>query len=432
MTTSENNHEGKSASAPVYLVLSRWSIFLLIVFLCVPWVLITAVFWKTGHSKINIQNEPVVSQSGDTEGIVKGNPGPWGEVEYTRIATEMPSEYAFIISSDTTPQRWFFSGYSKEQVLALFKSAEFSPSQLSHLMQTNNWEVTAGGCWVTPGANVVLGINENTRTKIYLTLARFVENEAQRTAFSFRPKLLNERIAGSGLSTKSIELFKSLLYKSDSFLLFADLDYALPKLQDDAERKRFIKMVSRKSTLLAKLKITSVSDVDRLVSYWGTGGRAKDLRPFLDSLARVPGSYLIDFVHLLPPFARRRLYTYPTAQINEATSIQDCNWTCMNFFNAEPDDRFGNRDFIAKTLQSDYFQIASPERLGDLIFLTLPSGESIHSAVFIADNIVFTKNGRAVSQPWIFMKFEDMMELYSAPYPPDEAPKALFYRQKHL
>ncbi|MDD4871662.1 MAG: hypothetical protein PHR77_13980 [Kiritimatiellae bacterium] len=432
MTTLENNSEGKGPSTPVHLVLSRKAIFLLAVFLFVPWLLTTVVFWKTGLLPKISQIRQSLFQSDATGRTIMGHPGPWGELEYTRIVTEMPNELAFTISDGAGPelQRWFFKGYSKEQVTDLLQSSGLSPEHLSSLMQTNRWEITADGCWIKPSEDVILGMNENARRKIYLTLTRFTENEPQRTAFNFRPQLLNERIANSGLSNKSVELFKSLLYHQGSFLLFADLDYALQKLPNDEEKRRFIKMVSRKSTLLAKLRVSSVTDVDRLTAYWGTGGRAKDLGPLFDSLARVPGGCMIDFVHLLPPFARRRLYTYPMAQTNAPVSLQDCNWSTMNFFNSEPDDRFVDRDFIINKLQTDYYPISGPEHLGDLIFLTLPTGESIHSAVFIADNIVFTKNGKAISQPWIFMKLEDLMELYSAPYPPEEPLKVFCYRMK--
>jgi len=191
-------------------------------------------------------------------------------------------------------------------------------------------------------------------------------------------------------------------------------------------------MISRKSTLLVRLKISTGSDVDRLVAYWGGGGRSKDLKPLLDSLCQFKKGLSLDIAHLLPPFARQRLYTYPVVSANAADSLWDCNWTTMNFFNTEPDDQFANIDYLSKKFEKDYYQISSPGRLGDLIFLALPSGESIHSAVYIADNIVFTKNGQAISQPWMLMRMEDLLELYAAPYPPEETIKVLSYRKKDM
>lgn len=426
---NNNNHAAGHATNHVQLVLSRRALLIIMLVCCVPWILVAIMFWRIALPPNVSRPTPGASNPGK---IVKGKPGHWGELEYIRIATEMPNEFAFVISSDTTPQRWFFKGYTKEQVLALFQSSKLSPEQLSSLAMPDKWEINAAGCFVKPGEEVVLGMSAHARSMIYLTLTQFQENKPQRTAFSFRPAFLDERLQGSGLSEKSIALFKSLLYQQGSFLLFADLSHALPKLTDDDERRRFIKMVSRKSTLLVHLQITPASDIERIIGYWGTGGRAKDLRALLESLAGIDGGSSIDIVHLMPPFVRQRLYTYPVISANAPVSIQDCNWTTMNFFNAEPDDRFANLDFLSSKLQADYYQIGLPEHLGDLIFLTLPSGESVHSAVYVADNIVFTKNGEAVSQPWILMKLEDLIELYAAPYPEEQTLKPLFYRQKTL
>ena len=48
-----------------------------------------------------------------------------------------------------------------------------------------------------------------------------------------------------------------------------------------------------------------------------------------------------------------------------------------------------------------------------------PNGDVIHSCVYIADNIVFTKNGSASSSPWILMDLEDVIAFYSSEKPLD-------------
>ena len=66
---------------------------------------------------------------------------------------------------------------------------------------------------------------------------------------------------------------------------------------------------------------------------------------------------------------------------------------------------------------------------GDVIFLQNESGALVHSAVYIADDIVFTKNGSGLNQPWIYMKMEDMLPFYRAP---NEQIRFLIYRRKAL
>lgn len=429
MIASKNKNEGSSRKQ-VHLVLTRRVVFALGIVLLVPWLLISVLFWKSSSpQRIIRHSRPPVSQKAM---VTEGKPGPWGQLQYTYIATEMPDEFAFVAGFDVDAKWWYFKDYNMDQALEFLKSSGLSSNDLAALAKPDKWETVEDGCRVKPGSDLVLGMSPGTRGKIYLHLALFAENKAQRAAFSFYPERLQERFASSDLSDKSIALFNSLLYKQGAFLLFSDFGYALAALSDDDERRLFIKMISRKTTFLAKLKISPDSDVDRLVGYWGGGGRAKDLHPLLESMTKVDGDSYLDIVHLLPRFARERLYTYPVVSANARSSNQDCNWSTMNFMNFAPDDKFSNTEYLAEKLSDDYYQIGFPERLGDLVFLVLPSYESVHSAVFIADNIVFTKNGESVSQPWFLMKMEDMIELYSAPLPSEYTLKPLFYRRKNM
>ena len=40
------------------------------------------------------------------------------------------------------------------------------------------------------------------------------------------------------------------------------------------------------------------------------------------------------------------------------------------------------------------------------------NGNAYHSCVYLADDIVYTKNGRSRLSPWVLMKLEDVRELY--------------------
>jgi hypothetical protein len=54
-----------------------------------------------------------------------------------------------------------------------------------------------------------------------------------------------------------------------------------------------------------------------------------------------------------------------------------------------------------------------PYKFGDILFfLDSQRGDAFHSCVYIADDVVFTKNGRNVLSPWIFTKLEDVKKVY--------------------
>jgi hypothetical protein len=82
----------------------------------------------------------------------------------------------------------------------------------------------------------------------------------------------------------------------------------------------------------------------------------------------------------------------------------------------------------AYTLEN-YARIQGGEayRFGDvLFFMDGNTGNAIHSCVYLADDIVYTKNGRSPTQPWVIMKLDDVVSFYAMYYQPQIA----CYRRK--
>jgi len=106
----------------------------------------------------------------------------------------------------------------------------------------------------------------------------------------------------------------------------------------------------------------------------------------------------------------------------------DCHWSTMNFFSDTPDNRFTDTAYTSSYIQSNFYQVAVPNLYGDVILILNEKGNAIHSAVYIADDIVFTKNGNNFSQPWMLMRLGDLLARYTA----DAPPKMLVYRNRSL
>jgi hypothetical protein len=164
------------------------------------------------------------------------------------------------------------------------------------------------------------------------------------------------------------------------------------------------------------LQINPETDVDKLLGYWAApanGVRIKDVRPLLDSLKRLPDGANISLLYFLPQFARQRLYTFPMpAQIGDP--MMDCHWSTMNFFNEIPDNRFNDPAYLGNYVRTNFYEIAKANAYGDVVFLQDDKGTVLHSAVYICDDIVFTKNGRSTVQPWILMHLKDLMGVYAS------------------
>jgi hypothetical protein len=230
------------------------------------------------------------------------------------------------------------------------------------------------------------------------------------------PESLDERLESSGLGDPTLGMFRKLLYPRGSRLLFSDTQVVLPLLPDSQTRRRFVQMAHRKTTFLVQLVIDETSDIDAMVAYWDYPGRSKGLRTLFESLARAPGGSELDIGHLLPAFASERLYTFPEPSPVAATPRRDCLWTSLNFFNEQADDRLADPGYAQQVITREYERVESP-RFGDVALLLAPSGQSVHAAVYLADDLLFTKNGFSATQPWMVMTLADVLEFYSIGVP---------------
>jgi hypothetical protein len=217
-----------------------------------------------------------------------------------------------------------------------------------------------------------------------------------------------------------------MLYPRGDALCFSDLLPLLQDIPDENDRLQTVKALSHQSAILMGIRVWPDSDIDKILNYWDAPGvREVDVRPFLESLKREPNGGTVSILYFLPPFARQRLYTNPLPS-QPGDPVMDCHWSTMNFFNEKPDNGFSDPTYTVQFLLTHFYRIGTPSKYGDRIFLMNSHGDAIHSAVYLADDIVFTKNGAGSDQPWMLMHLKDMLAKYSVDGPP-----ALFvYRNK--
>lgn len=364
----------------------------------------------------------------DDSAFRRGQAGPWGELEYVKITLERPDEFIKTHYSTNHLARWFFENYTSEQLLQLFGGTDLTPEQRSVLSNTAHWQVQTNGIFVVPGADLILSLSRPARTRIYSVLAESELNTAQYQPYSFDASEVNGWFYQNGLSEETLQLVNSLLYQRGSSLCFSDMAEIMPRVKSETERRRLLKTLSRQSSVLMKLRIRPGTDVEKLVAYWAKGGRAKDIRPLLESLTRVPGGTSIDVAHLLPRFARTHLYTFPYPSSDPIVAKRNCFWTALNFFNETPDDRLCDYKFTEKVIQEEYYPIQDEPTFGDVIFLLDAREAVVHAAVYLADDMVFTKNGRSFTEPWRVMSVKEML----SEYPSNTPLRPIVYRWKKL
>ena len=332
-------------------------------------------------------------------------------MQYTRIFIEPPDN--FVLDVQPWEASWFFKGHSRAQVEEVFQTAGLTPAQL-RTIRAADWVESADGIRIAPGKEFILGLNRKARGKIYNLLGEFPENPAQYISHRYKSDTPEEWFHDSGLRPETQEIITRLVYKRGNFWAFSDFMLVVPDLDQD-ERMRLCKTLSRRSTLLLSLRVDQNSDIDGLARYWGRGGRSKDVGTLLSAVARQPNGGWIDIIHLLPPNARAWLYTYPRPTPAGQSLKRDCHWTSLNFFCEEPNDRFAQDVNVATTeIAEHYRQVGDHPLMGDIVGFVNTRSSMVHSCVYVAAGIVFTKNGDGWDTPWTLALLDDVFSFYCA------------------
>jgi len=356
------------------------------------------------------------------------NPPSSGQLVLREIELEQPEEYVAYETATNRLETWTFENMTPDGVRAVMQSSGVPANEIARAFSPAMMTVSGGNTIIEPDTELVFSLDSLARSKLYNVLAQFNSDEFMRFPFVFRTNAFEERFGGGKVDEKTKALLKKLIYRRGNIECFSDLAILLQQIPDETERLHFVKALSQQSAVLMGIRVWPDTDIDKIISYWSrpSGVRLIDTRPLLESLQRRDGGGAAGILYFLPPFARERLYTYPLPS-HAGDPIIDCHWSTMNFFNDPPDNRFSDPAYISSFLETNYYQIAKPTTYGDIILLMDDKNEAIHSAVYLAGDIVFTKNGNNFAQPWMLMRLDDLL----AEYTTDTAPRLVVYRNKN-
>jgi hypothetical protein len=352
--------------------------------------------------------------------------GPWGELESIPIVIGPSLEYIPSLMPDRRGNRWFFPKTSIKDLNKFIGTLRLSEQERTRLLAVAEPASDIQGVVVTPDPKIVAGLSPTARRAIYARLALYPGNFDQVNASHFPAELADAWL--SPLPEPARSAIRRLMYPSGGFLLFADLPLVLTEIKNRDQQGRVIQVLAKQQTYLLKLRVRKGSDINRLAEYWGRGGRRKDVRPLLESLATTDEGQTIDVIHLLPPFARRHLYTFPLPSIKTAATGYDCHYASFNFFNDLTEEKFISPSEVVSILGEKYHPIYANPELGDLVIYVTDNNEIIHSAVYVAADMLFTKYGNSPAQPWMLMTFDEVKDFY----PVNGELKVRFFRPNHL
>ena len=105
--------------------------------------------------------------AGGTEPYYRGRPGPWGELEFIRIAVEPPDAFVQVDDRVFERTRWHFVNHTRDSLTALVNSWELAPEQKAELLTGVGWQMASNAVSVVPSEQLILGLPPRARAQIY-------------------------------------------------------------------------------------------------------------------------------------------------------------------------------------------------------------------------------------------------------------------------
>ncbi len=375
------------------------------------------------------QENPLAVSSTDAtpSPVFHCQPGPWGELEYVYTYLEAPERIIDLIPTPFERTLWHLPGKTETELREFLIETGLREAQVEEILADSLPFQTGPPFRLRPSRSLIRGLDPETRKKIYLELNRWSENRYFYSPIIIESGNLDQWFQHSELAPETIELIRDVVYKRGNSLLFSDVSYVIAGINSDREIRRFLQALTRTRSLILRLRVSPDMDLNAIRDYWTSGYERKDILPVLEATANAQDFEYIDVIHLLPPTPRKFLYTYPSAVLGVDGQYPDSFWTSINFFRYHPEERFDDVWVAEDFAKANYERAEKPYRLGDLLILQpRKTGGVSQSCIFIADDIVYTKNGRSLTQPFMLMKISDLV----ATQPGDGPAIASVWRQK--
>lgn len=337
-------------------------------------------------------------------------PGPWGELEYFYTFLEAPEQLVDLMEMPGRQTVWRFMGWQGSQVLELIEGLGLSKPLEMELIEKSQWYDVKDEVRVHPSPSVVLALPAMARQKIYAVLRKWEENRFYHAPVVIESGTVRDYFAEAGLSEVLVSAIEKTSYPFGNGLAFSDVAWLVGLTSSESEARAVMKALTRTRTLILRLKIGPESRLEKLSKYWVAGDRYNEPIPILDAVVRAASIRHIDVVQLLPPTPRKNLYTYPPLSMGMSGTYPDSYSTALNFFEFWPKQRNREEAGFRKHIQQRYQSVQEPALFGDILVLTdVQTGEWMQACVYIADDIVYTKNGSDIVRPWILMKYSDLV-----------------------
>jgi hypothetical protein len=347
-----------------------------------------------------------------------GSTGPWGRLRTSPVNLTPPDRWLDQAGIFQPQDTWGFLTRDWTEIEALLRRSQLTADQLAALLDPDLRDTGPGGeivLHVPPALR--RGLSPASRGIIYNHLGLHGTNPLHHV-----PLVLPSEQSAYALAALNPDLLRTLqqlAYRRNERLCLSDLDLLHGMIRDESEARRLQRLLYHSPALQVELTRESLARPAEVIAYWRkTDGRS--ITALLRWFERSPGLEAVDAANLLPVIPQQILNTFPDSP---AAGHTNCFWTALNFFAREPDNRFladesgqpPTRNLIEEELAAHYVPVDAPYRFGDVLCLVDPRPQGfgiMHMMNYVADDIVFTKNGYSLLAPTVFMRLPDVRRFY--------------------
>lgn len=340
-------------------------------------------------------------------------PGPWGRIDYHFLYLEPPDIILDEFPMPAPIPRWCFVGHNADWVKVFLASVGFDTAAVDRLVNDPRSAVDEEGLiTLFPTEADVLDLSADNRLKLYQELAKYTQNPYYHDPILVPDGDVDAWLQGADMPKPVVDMIRKVIYHDGDGYFFSDLRLMLKLASSDTEARHWVKTITRVRAVMAEIQLDPSDDLATLRRYWSADYHRTDSLPILDGAAAIPGGSTLDLIHLLPPIPRRLVYAYTSPDIERTGQTPNCHWTSLNFFNYTRQNILLDLKLATSHVLDNYAQVSPPYQFGDVLFFLTAQGDAFHSCVYVADNLVFTKNGENQLMPWLLTRLDDVKQLY--------------------
>jgi hypothetical protein len=388
---------------------NKWKTVLMILLISLPWIIFSILVFKNKEIISSFEIDKPLKY----EAVI--DKGPWGVLERSSKYIQPPINLVFDFEDLLKSSRyWKFPNLSLEEIKIIFKSSGLTDEVVNELIKNTQSLENQRGFVTKPPDKIILDLAPEIRTKLYPQIGKHKENPNFAEPFYFPDSNVDEWLVETNIDDEIKQKFKSLIYYRNNICLISDTHLLIPeKGFSDLPAKLTAILFRTKATTL-KLVIKEGQDISKLIDYWSYPNNKNRVEKILTTASNTKGGAKVDILYLLPKIPQGDLNLYIRRKELDDRR-RDCHWATFNFFNEKEDLRINTKsslpifDYLRET------EISDPSKLkfGDIILFFNRSTDSIiHSCTYIADNIVYTKNGTNPDRPFLFTSLETVKNIY--------------------